>query len=121
MSAPKIPCLKRSYLFEIEHHPVGCVEANGLVHSLADFVLQDNVRGKFGAAHVFGPVFNGTAKEASKSAFSIFGLYVKSLEKSYRRTVGAIHIVSTQGRLGESNDRFVDLACEIAGGTRTFQ
>ena len=59
-------------------------------------------------------MFNGTAKEASKSAFSILGLYVKSLEKSYRRTVGAIHIVSTQGRLGESNDRFVDLACEIA-------
>ena len=90
------PCLKPSYLFEIEDHPVGCVKAKGLVHSLAHFVLQENVRGKFGAAHAFGPVFNGTAKKASKSTFSILWLYIKFLEKSYRRGVAAIHIVSTQ-------------------------
>ena len=91
------------------------------MHSLAQFVLQENVRGKFTAAHAFGPVFNSTAKKARESTFSISWLDIKSLEESYGRGVAAIHIVSAQGGLGEGNDRFVDLACEIAGGIRTFQ
>ena len=69
----------QSYLLEIKDHSVGFVEAKGFVHSLAGSVLQGNVRGEFGAAPAFCPVFNGPAKKASKTTSSISWLDIQSL------------------------------------------
>jgi hypothetical protein len=56
--------------------------------------LQENVRGEFGAAHAFGPVFNGAAKKASETTFSVSWLDINSLQESARSAAVASRQIS---------------------------
>src|SRR5690606_31527253 len=87
-------------------------KSQGGMERVAGGILEEGVGSEFSAAGRSSPAGNGIAEQPRDTLPSVGGPDVNPFEEQDRRGAAAVHIVMTQGGLGESHGFARIAACD---------